>query len=191
MREGINRNTKKILIVFNTIEQKENIHNKLKMSEFFKFLHYMSKIFKFKSDPIGYYSERVSEPQELYWGNIGESSTHKQKVRMETTLIGVGFMLLSFAVFYFPMYKIDEEKYSKPGLGTGLGLVVSILIIILAIVYRQIILGLMPTRRPSSKLAESYFIVMTTIVFHFFFYLVTPASFYLFADSVPKNMKLK
>ena len=108
LRDGINRNTKKILIVFNTIEQKENVHKKLKMSEFFKFLHYMSKIFKFKSDPIGYYSERVGEPQELYWGNIGESSTHKQKVRMETTLIGVGFMFLSFAVFYFPMYKIDE-----------------------------------------------------------------------------------
>lgn len=144
-----------------------------------------------KSDPIGYYSERIAEPQELYWNNIGESSTHKQKVRMETTFIGIGFMFLSFAVFYFPMYKIDEEKVDKPGLGTGLGLAISIVIIILAIVYRQIIIALMPTRRPSSKLAESYFIVMTTIVFHIFFYLVTPATFYVLADSIPKNLKLK
>ena len=100
-------------------------------------------------------------------------------------------MILSFIVFYFPMYKIDEEKYDKPGLGTGLGIVLSIFIIILSIVYRQIIQGLMPTRRASSKLAESYFIVMTTVIFHFFFYLVTPATFYILADSVPKNMKLK
>jgi hypothetical protein len=110
---------------------------------------------------------------------------------METTFIGIGFMILSFVVFYFPMYKIDEEKYDRPGLGTGLGLLISVVIIVLAIVYRQIIIAMMPTRRPSSKLAESYFIVMTTIVFHFFFYLVTPATFYALAGSVPKNMKLK
>lgn len=163
----------------------------LKMNEGLKFLHYMSKMLQLKSDPIGYYTERVAEPQEIYWNNIGESSTHKQKVRMQTTFIGIGFMFLSFAIFYFPMYKIDEEKYNRPGLGTGLGLLISILIIILAIVYRLIIVRMMPTRRPSSKLAESYFIVMTTVVFHFFFYLVTPATFYLLASEVPKNMKLK
>jgi hypothetical protein len=106
-------------------------------------------------------------------------------------VLGIGFMLLSFAIFYFPMIKIDEEKVYSPGLGTALGLIISILIIILAIVYRLIILRLMPTRKPSSKLAESFFIVMTTIVFHFFFYLLTPAAFYLFAGSIPDNIKLK
>jgi len=62
-------------------------------------------------------------------------------------------MVLSFVIFYFPMLKIDEEKVYAPGVGTALGFLVSILIIILAIVYRQIILKLMPTRKPSSKLA--------------------------------------
>jgi hypothetical protein len=167
------------------------VHKALKMNEGIKFLHYMSRICGMKSDPISYYSERVAEPQELYWNNIGESSTHKQKVRMETTFIGIAFMILSFAIFYFPMYKIDEAKTSKSGLATGLGVVISILIIILSIIYRQIIVAMMPKRRPSSKLAESYFIVMTTVVFHYFFYLVTPASFYVLADVIPKNLKLK
>jgi len=58
------------------------VHLYLKMNEFSKFAHYMSKILGMKSDPIGYYSERLSEPQEIYWKYIGESSTHKQKVRM-------------------------------------------------------------------------------------------------------------
>ncbi len=88
-------------------------------------------------------------------------------------------MIISFAVFYFPMYKIDEEKYDKPSLGTGLGLFISIIVMILSIIYRQIILALTPTRRASSKLVESYFIVMTTVIFHFFFFLVTPATFYV------------
>jgi len=62
-------------------------------------------------------------------------------------------MFISFAVLYFPMYWIDEEKAYKPGLGAGLGTLISVIIIILAIVYRIIIVNLMPTRRPSSKLA--------------------------------------
>lgn len=62
-------------------------------------------------------------------------------------------MILSFAIFYFPMYKIDEEKYADPGLGTGLGIIVSVLVIVLSIVYRNIIVALTPKRRPSSKLA--------------------------------------
>jgi hypothetical protein len=161
------------------------------MNEGLKFLHYMSKMLGMKSDPIGYYSERLAEPQEIYWNNIGESSTHKQKVRMETTFIGIGFMILSFGIFYFPMYKVDEEKVDKPGLGTGLGLAISVIIMVMAFVYRQIIVSLMPRRRPSSKLAESYFIITTTIIFHFFFYLVTPATFYVLAQNIPVNMKLK
>ena len=144
-----------------------------------------------RSDPIGYYSERLAEPQEIYWNNIGESSTHKQKVRLETTFIGIGFMLLCFAIFYFPMYKVDEEKVDKPGIGTGMGIVISVIIIIIAILYRQIIIRLMPKRRPSSKLAESYFVVITTTIFHYFFFLVTPASFFLLARDIPQNMKLK
>lgn len=54
--EGINKNSKKILVVFNTIDQKEKVHAKLKMNEALKFLHYMSKILGIKSSPIGYYS---------------------------------------------------------------------------------------------------------------------------------------
>jgi hypothetical protein len=55
----------------------------------------------------------------------------------------------------------------------------------------MILIRLMPTRRPSSKLAESYFIVMTTIIFHFFFYLFSPAAFYVLAKNIYANSKLK
>ena len=58
-------------MVFNTIDQKEKVHAKLKMNEALKFLHYMSRILGLRSSPIGYYSERLAEPQEIYWNNIG------------------------------------------------------------------------------------------------------------------------
>ena len=78
------------------------------MNGLFKFAHYFFRLFKSKIEPINYYSERLTEPQEIIWKNIGESSTKKQKVRIQTTIIGVGFMIITFAVLYFPMYKVDE-----------------------------------------------------------------------------------
>jgi hypothetical protein len=72
-----------------------------------------------------------------------------------------------------------------------LGFVISIILQILSIVYRRIIVGLIPNRKPSCKLAESYFITTTTVVFHFFFYLLAPGTYYLVAKKIPNNIKLK
>jgi len=58
------------------------------------------------------------------------------------------------------------------------------------VIYRVFVVKLIPTRRPSSKLAESYFFVLTCTVFNFFFYLASPACFYLFVTSIPSNYKL-
>jgi hypothetical protein len=60
----------------------------------------------------------------------------------------------------------------------------------MTVIYRLIIVKLTPSRKPSSKLAEGYFIVMNCTIFHFFFYLVSPACFYIFTTSIPKNFKL-
>ena len=49
---------------------------------------------------------------------------------------------------------------------------------------------MIPMRRPSSKLAEGFYCVLTCTIFNFFFYLVSPACFYLFIDSIPDNYKL-
>lgn len=105
---NLKASSKKVVVVFNTIEQKEKVHAALKMSEIVKFFHYFSKLLGYKSDAINYYSERIAEPQEIYWKYIGESSTHKQKVRIETTVIGVALVLVCFAIFYFPLLKVDQ-----------------------------------------------------------------------------------
>lgn len=54
----------------------------------------------------------------------------------------------------------------------------------------MIVAVLMPTRRPSSKLAEGYFVVIGLALFFFFFYLVSPAVFYEVTPSIPDNFKL-
>ncbi len=75
------------------------------------------------------------------------------KTRIETTLVGLAFIAISFGLFYFPLLVIDEEKILDPGLGTGLGLLIAILIFAMAFIFRVVLISLMPKRRPSSKLA--------------------------------------
>lgn len=93
-------------------------------------------------------------------------------------------------VLYFPLLKIDQEKIYDPLIGTVLGMVISFFILVMVIIYRVIIGALMPTRRPSSKLAEGYFVVIGLSIFFFFFYLASPAVFFEVSPNIPDNFKL-
>ena len=95
------------------------------------------------------------------------------------------------------MVEIDIEKVQDPGLGTALGLILSFALVILVFVFRAILTGIIiPRRRPSSKLDEAYFSVITLAIFFFFFYLISPAFFYFFtsnhlsSENIPNNFKL-
>ncbi len=101
-------------------------------------------------------------------------------------------MLIAFALLYFPILKINELNIlDRSIVSTILSLLISTFLQILAVVYRQVVIHLLPTRRPSSIQSQSYFIVMTTVIFHFLFYLVVPVSYYILIDVIPKNIKLK
>ena len=191
MAESLSNHTKKVIVVFNTTEQREIVHKTLRINELKKFLFYSAKMIGYKGLDQGYFTESLPEPEEIYWKFIGESSTQKQKVRLETTLIGLGVTVLCFAVFYFPMIKINEEKIEDPSLGTGLGIAIALAVTLLMVATRELISKLITQRRPSSKLAEYYFVVMTLIVFFILFYLVSTAAFYIFVPSIPINDKLK
>lgn len=60
---NLKASSKKIIVVFNTVTEKEIVHKKLKMSELVKFWYYFTKLLGCKSEAIGYYSERIAEPQ--------------------------------------------------------------------------------------------------------------------------------
>ena len=101
-------------------------------------------------------------------------------------------MLIAFALLYFPILKINELNIlDRSIVSTILSLLISTFLQILAVVYRQVVIHLLPTRRPSSIQSQSYFIVMTTVIFHLLFYLVVPVSYYILIDVIPKNIKLK
>lgn len=177
-------------MVFNTIEEKEQVHSSLKLNSFVKFGYYISKLLGFKRNSIGYFSERIAEPQEIYWKFIGESSTQKEKVRIQTTIVGASFICISFAALYFPMLEIDNIKITHPNIGMGLGVLSSAIIAVLFLIMRSIIGFIMPLRKPSNKLAEGYFVVVAVAVYFSCFYIISPWVFYLFTTSFPENTKL-
>lgn len=72
-----------------------------------------------------------------------------------------------------------------------LSIFISLILQILSILYRQVILYILPSRHPSSRDSESYFVVITTVVFHFFFYIMAPGTYYLVGKKIPHNIKLK
>ena len=67
---------------------------------------------------------------------------------------------------------------------------IAIVIVSMMLFYRFIILRMIPTRRPSSRLSEGMFIVVNLATFFFFFYLLSPAIFYLIATDIPQNAKI-
>ena len=60
-------------------------------------------------------------------------------------------MIICFMLLYFPIVKINQLKLQNPAVGTILGIIISLVIIILSIIYRVLILRLIPARNPSSK----------------------------------------
>ena len=111
-------------------------------------------------------------------------------MRVKTTLIGLFMAIVAYMVFYFPMEEIDQQKVADPRVGTPLGFIIALVVVSMMLTYRFIIIGMIPTRRPSSRLSEGLFVVMNLATFFFFFYLLSPAIFYLIATSIPQNAKI-
>lgn len=147
-------NSKKVIVVFNTIQQKEIIHSALQVNNFSKLYHYSSKLLCSREDNLPFYSERISEPQEIHWKFKGESSTHKLKVSFQTILIGASFIVVMFIILYFPMISIDVVKANNASTGAILGVLNSAIITGLMLLFRYIISLIMPLFQPSSKIIE-------------------------------------
>ncbi len=122
------------------------------MNECKKYVTYFCQLLGLSSQKGGMIADSVSEPEEIIWKYVGESSARKIKVRIQTTAIGLGFLLLAFSLLYFPIVKINVANIiDKSLVSTILSLATSIMLQILAIGYRVIIIKLVPKRRPSSR----------------------------------------
>lgn len=158
----------------------------LKINEVRKLNFHISKLLGQNTQKLHFFADEITQPQEILWQHIGESSVTKTKVRIQTTLIGLGFIIVAFLILYFPIVKIDVRSVLHRSAATSvLSLFISLLLQILSIVYRQVLLYILPSRRSSSRDSQSYFVVITTIIFHFFFYIIAPGTYFIVAKNIP------
>ena len=74
-------------------------------------------------------------------------------IRVKTTIIGLCMVVAAYMVFYFPMEKVDVTKVADPKVGTPLGSVIAVVVVSMMLIYRFIIMSMIPTRKPSSRLS--------------------------------------
>ena len=86
------------------------VYSELKINECSKFIFHSMKLVGKNTQKLHFFADKIPEPQEINWKYIGESSVQKTKVRIETTTIGIGFMVICFMLLYFPIIKIDQER---------------------------------------------------------------------------------
>ena len=74
-------------------------------------------------------------------------------IRVKTTIIGLCMVIVAYMVFYFPMEQVDEAKVADPKVGTPLGSIIAIIVVSMMLIYRFIIISMIPSRKPSSRLS--------------------------------------
>jgi hypothetical protein len=101
-------------------------------------------------------------------------------------------MIVGFFILCYPILIVNRGYMLEQNIANSvLNVFVSLLLQVLAVAYRFILLKILPSRYASTRHSESHFIVITTIAFNFFFYIITPTIFYAIVERIPKNDKLK
>ena len=152
MKSKLVLNNGRAIAVFNDQDQRDAILKSLQINEAKKLVFHISKLLGQNTQKLHFFADKIAEPQEILWKYIGESSVTKTQVRIKTTVIGIGFIIVAFLILYFPIVRIDSNSVLHRSITTSvLSILISLILQILSIVYRQVILYILPSRHPSSR----------------------------------------
>ena len=105
----------------------------------------------------------------------------KTKVRIETGVISIVFLLICAGIIFEPMERANTT--SKPVMVVVWNIVSACGLFILNLIYRYIVSILADQRKPNTYLSKSFFAVVTTVFFHLLFYLYLPAVYYAISST--------
>lgn len=82
-KKKFQKSTGKAIVVFEEQMQKDFFEKELKISQFKLTLHNLGRLMKIESaKEMGIYTDPISEPGEIVWKCLGDSSIAKTKVRI-------------------------------------------------------------------------------------------------------------
>ena len=137
---------------------------------------------KFEMD-YGTYCESCPQPAEIIWKNIGIVERQSFKVKILSVLYFILILTFLVLVLYFLLDILYKSKMEQPWLTIVQNLILLFLVAV-ALTFRSWMNRLSEMRFPNTYTRRTMFIVITTVLFHFIFYLFIPSSYLRFSEDM-------
>lgn len=128
-------------------------------------------------------------PEEMIWNNLGKEEKEGARVKVKSIVYFIGSLMLFYLLLFFALQVIYYDELSEP-LKSILQFVILLFMTALALAFRQIMNKLSELRFPNTFTQRTQFIVMTTVAFHYLFYLFIPC-IYLAIETERRGEVLK
>ncbi len=106
------------------------------------------------------------------------------------------FIILCYIILYFPIKfsfqakKEDANDNDLTILQKIIPVITSLVLVAMSILFRVYMTYLASKRNPKDQMQRAKFILVTTVFFHFVFYLIIPTLFFTFGSGLTKTLKL-
>jgi magnesium-transporting ATPase (P-type) len=129
------------------------------------------------------YCEPCPRPEEILWKNIGIIEKQGFKVKVLSVIYFILILGFFVAFLYFFMEVVYVEPIAEP-FKTILTNFILLFIVFVALTFRSLMGRLSEMRYPNTYTNRAMFIVITTVLFHFIFYLFIPSVYLTLHDDL-------
>jgi hypothetical protein len=135
------------------------------------------------------FCEPCPPPNEIIWNHIGLEE--RQKIKVKILSIIYFFLLLgaSYVLLFFCLHLVYRPIFA-PIISVILTNIILIFVVIIALTFRVLMNHLSEMRYPNTQTSRSMFIIVTTVLFHFVYYLIIPTIYFVVAEDQLKNKTL-
>ena len=136
----------------------------------------------------GTYCERCPRPEEIIWNNIGVVERQGFRVKILSIIYLILILAVLVLIFHFLLDVLYKGTKMEEPYHSIVQNVILIFLVALALTFRSWMDRLSEMRFPNTYTRRAMFIVITTVLFHFIFYLFIPSSYLRFNEEERGNI---
>lgn len=161
------------VIVFKDLQMKEKVLARYQISRLKIIQMFFNNNYE---EEYRMYCELAPRPEEILWKNIGIIEKQGFKVKILSVIYFILILGFFVAFLYFFMEVVYVEPIIEP-FKSILTNFILIFIVFVGLTFRTLMDQLSEMRYPNTYTSRTMFIVITTVLFHFIFYLFIPSLF--------------
>jgi hypothetical protein len=127
------------------------------------------------------YCQECPTPDEILWNYLGEHEHQKFKLKILSVLYFFLLLFLSFIILYFCInvtYNKKNQFHISAPFDTIITNIFVTILVPISLTFRALMNMLSEMRKPNTQTTRTMFIVLTTVLFHFLYYIIVP-TFYM------------